>query len=150
MYVELLAISEALSYANSINYHNLVILTDSKSALQHIARCTSTIRGTPIAYIIIKQLLELQRKSKIIKLQWIPSHVGIIGNEIVDDLAKKACNDGIPLYFQPFFSDRLYLVKSYCRKYTLIIRLAKALWYFTHKLKYLCAKITQFANIIYL
>lgn len=33
MYLELLAISEAISYANSLNYVNFVILTDSKSAI---------------------------------------------------------------------------------------------------------------------
>lgn len=50
-----------------------------------------TIRGTPIAHINIDQILELERNFKIVRLQWILSHVlfmyvGIIGNEKADSV----------------------------------------------------------------
>lgn len=45
MHIELIAIAEALSYIQSINSDSVVILTDSKSALQHLARHTSHGRG---------------------------------------------------------------------------------------------------------
>ncbi|XP_037297381.1 uncharacterized protein LOC119190185 [Manduca sexta] len=38
MSAELVAILEACSYAESISYNNIVVITDSKSALQHFAR----------------------------------------------------------------------------------------------------------------
>ncbi|PZC83378.1 hypothetical protein B5X24_HaOG207761 [Helicoverpa armigera] len=81
MYAELIAISEALSYIKSLESGNYVVLTDSKSALQHLARCTSSSRGTPIAYNIIRSLDELSRQNKNLILQWIPAHTGLIENE---------------------------------------------------------------------
>ncbi|KAL0878791.1 hypothetical protein ABMA27_003821 [Loxostege sticticalis] len=124
MYLELLAISEALSYISSIRHDKFVILTDSKSGLQHIARCTSTVRGTPIAYTIINQLLELRQNSKLIKLQWIPAHVGISDNERVDYLAKR-----------PYYSDCLHLVKEFCyqlwKEYFDLRSREKGIWYKT-------------------
>ncbi|KAG6453577.1 hypothetical protein O3G_MSEX008208 [Manduca sexta] len=118
MNAELIAICEALSYAKSLdNKRNFVIFTDSKSALQHLARCTSAIRGTPIAYSILELVQDLKRQSKSIVLQWIPSHCYIEENDKVDILAKQACGDGLSYNILPFYTDCIYLIKKQCYIY---------------------------------
>lgn len=114
MYTELIAISEAISYADSLKFNNYIILTDSKSAIYHLARCTSNFRGTPIAYRILESLRRLSDKNKLVKIQWIPSHVGIPGNEEADRLAKDALIHGTAFYCLPLFSDCLGKVRDRC------------------------------------
>lgn len=114
MEAELVAIHEALSYIESTNYNNVVILTDSKSSLQHLARCTSVFRGLPVAYAILKLFLKLQTDSKIVYLQWIPSHIGLKGNEQVDLLAKQAISDGIDVNITPSFQNYIPTLKHHC------------------------------------
>lgn len=135
MHAELIAIAEALSYVESINFERFVIFTDSKSALQHLARCTSTFRGVPIAYAIIKSILDLLSRSKVVILQWIPSHVGIVGNETADALAKQACSDGVDFPLLPTNNECLYIVKNKCRdlwnEYFDLRSREKGIWYKT-------------------
>lgn len=116
MHIELIAIAEALSYIDSINHNKFVILTDSKSSLQHLARCTSqATRGAPIAYRILESILSLQSKNKEIFLQWIPSHIQLKENDAVDLLAKQASIDGVPLQVVPLFSDQVKIVREKTR-----------------------------------
>lgn len=137
MYTELIAIAEALSYIKSIVYNNkkFVICTDSKSALQHLDQRTSTARGIPIAYDIINTILELSSKNKIIILQWIPSQVGIYGNDAVDKLAKEACSDGVSFDCEPYYTNLLPVIKEHCIKlwseYFDKRSLTKGIWYKT-------------------
>lgn len=114
MHIELLAIAEALSYIRSIAGNNFVLFTDSKSALYHVARCSSTFRGFPIAYTILNLVYELQNLSKKIFMQWIPSHCGIVGNERVDILAKQASTDGVLISCLPFFTECMHEAKREC------------------------------------
>lgn len=114
MHIELIAIAEALSYINSIVFDKFVILTDSKSALQHLARCTSPVRGIPIAYHILESILKLKSHNKKVCLQWIPSHVQLKENDDVDLLANQAIADGIPVNQLPLYSDFIHLVKNQC------------------------------------
>lgn len=114
MYAELFALKEALTYVSELDEDQFVILTDSRSALQHLARCTSNSRGTPIAYAILDIILNLRDLNKTVVLQWIPSHVGINGNEIVDGLAKEASSLGTPSTYPPFYTDLIGLVRDHC------------------------------------
>ncbi|XP_063549070.1 uncharacterized protein LOC134756171 [Cydia strobilella] len=90
MSAELFATSEAMSYSFNLKLKNVVIFTDSKSALQHIARCASGHRGTMLAYTVLHKLSMIPT-GMTLKLQWIPSHIGLRGNEDADALAKDAC-----------------------------------------------------------
>ncbi|KAF9423221.1 hypothetical protein HW555_001290 [Spodoptera exigua] len=114
MHIELIAILEALSYILSVNGDKFVILTDSKSSLQHLARNTSHMRGIPTAYAIYEIILRLQSESKTVCLQWIPSHVQFEENDRVDMLAKQACVDGVPMNVTPLFSDYFRRAKNEC------------------------------------
>ncbi|XP_046974495.1 uncharacterized protein LOC124540818 [Vanessa cardui] len=114
MSAELIAIAECLSYIKSLGGKNFVILSDSKSALQHIKRCSWGYNGVPIAFVILNILKEFHKTNINVKLQWIPAHIGITGNEIVDKLAKEAIVDGHVINYLPSCSENLYRVKQYC------------------------------------
>lgn len=117
MHIELLAIAEALTYIRTItDCRKFVILTDSKSSLQHLARCTShTARGVPIAYRILESILRFQSENREVFMQWIPSHIQLHENDAVDLLARQATTDGIPLWVAPLSSDYTRWVKNLCR-----------------------------------
>ncbi|GBP77185.1 hypothetical protein EVAR_49394_1 [Eumeta japonica] len=51
MTLELIAISKALAYAETDNWDKIVICSDSKSAIQHLARCASGYKGVPTAFV---------------------------------------------------------------------------------------------------
>ena len=66
---------------------NIVILSDSKAAIQAIAstNCPKMEKIKEI-HCMIQQI---QKLGKNIVLQWIPAHCNILGNEKADVLAKK-------------------------------------------------------------
>ncbi|UYV74997.1 hypothetical protein LAZ67_12002044, partial [Cordylochernes scorpioides] len=74
-------IYEALKSIININYQDIWILTDSRSAIQHLSH-TGELRDK-VSRNIISYLQKLSKTSKI-HLQWKPSHVGIEGNEAAD------------------------------------------------------------------
>jgi ribonuclease HI len=94
---ELLAISMALQHVNDLPVvpHNIVVLTDSKSGLMALQSDSGSSRDDLIREIgvVIHQLIV---KGVGVTLQWVPSHVGIPGNEVVDRLAKEASKRTTP------------------------------------------------------
>ncbi|CAH2089919.1 unnamed protein product [Euphydryas editha] len=113
MGVELTAINEAVHYIESTPYNKIVIFTDSKSSLQHLLRSAKGgCVGRNEAYLIIKCIHRLIRSGVEVRLQWIPSHVGVRGNEVADSLASKALQNGIPLDIVPHYTDHLPKIKN--------------------------------------
>lgn len=100
-------------YIKNVGYKKVVIFTDSKSSLQHIARCASGRRGSSTAYTIL-QLEEFDKNNVVLKLQWIPSHIGLTGNEEVDRLANRAASEGIEILIKPCYFELLPIVKKKC------------------------------------
>lgn len=137
MHLELIAIAEALAYIESLNGDRFVIFTDSKSALLHLMRCTSTsaFRGLPLAYTILRIITGFVAKHKTVVLQWIPSHVGLEGNEVVDRFANEAGSDGEVYTCSPWHSELLPLVRERCyqswSEYFDKRSLTKGIWYRT-------------------
>lgn len=86
---ELYAIKEALKYAISSNANKYMILTDSFSAIQGLSKL---LDENSIIVEINNLLFVLSNQNKDICFVWIPSHVGIQGNERVDELARLAAN----------------------------------------------------------
>lgn len=114
MSMELIAISTALDAVANSSHRYIVIFTDSKSALQHLARCASGIRGVSVAYSILIKISNLIKNDRVLRLQWIPSHIGIYGNEEADRLANLAATEGQEFTIQPNFTELLYRFKKIC------------------------------------
>ncbi|KAJ4439355.1 hypothetical protein ANN_07477 [Periplaneta americana] len=68
-------------------YNKAVILSDSKAAIQGI--CSNATKKSTKIRECYKMLTKLQKVNKIVHLQWIPAHCGVMGNETADTLAKK-------------------------------------------------------------
>ncbi|XP_031341008.1 uncharacterized protein LOC116169121 [Photinus pyralis] len=84
---ELCALKMALKFVENNVNNNFLILSDSKSALQSIKNLYPTN-----SYVkdIHKILYKIQELNKNVTFIWIPSHIGILGNEEADAKAKEA------------------------------------------------------------
>ncbi|KAI8425760.1 hypothetical protein MSG28_011543 [Choristoneura fumiferana] len=123
------------NYDKEMGKNQVVILPDSKSALQHLARCTSRTRGMPIAYDILKLVYKLRSDGVQLVFQWIPSHVGVGGNEEVDRMAKLAVTDGMCLLDKPYCAELMQLASEKCfakwQEMFNIESMTKGIWYGT-------------------
>ncbi|GBM50334.1 hypothetical protein AVEN_142343-1 [Araneus ventricosus] len=81
---ELLAIREASNFALHFENSDIYVLTDSKSSIQYLKNWPE-IREKPVKRLFPKLLSQKSR----VCFQWIPSHVGVFGNEEADLLAKE-------------------------------------------------------------
>lgn len=113
MGIELVAINEAVHYIESTTYRKIVVLTDSKSSLLHLLGCAKgrNVKVRKEALLAIKCIYKLIRSGVEVILQWIPSHVGITGNEKADSLTTLALQDGVTLDVEPHYTDYFPQVK---------------------------------------
>ncbi|XP_071141886.1 uncharacterized protein [Mytilus edulis] len=88
---ELMAIFLALNWIQDVQPLNVVIFVDSLSALQAIQGPLSKVNNL-IIYDIYYSITTLLKAGINVVLEWIPSHVGIWGNELADMQAKHALN----------------------------------------------------------
>jgi ribonuclease HI len=84
---EMTAILLALSYVSKTNNRHFLILSDSLSSLQALNSFDTT---NPLLQEVLFNLIHLEKSGKSIVFCWIPSHVGIPGNENADRAAKLA------------------------------------------------------------
>ncbi|XP_070384873.1 uncharacterized protein [Dermacentor albipictus] len=70
------------------------ILTDSRPALQQLLL---EERAPLLAQRVACRLHALQQRGLDLRLQWVPSHVGVAGNEAVDKLARRAHDQNTPI-----------------------------------------------------
>lgn len=87
---ELTAILEAIKRILSSNFDKYIIITDSLSALSALS---DKFSNHPIIQTIFDKIFNCQQKSKVIKFYFVPSHIGIHGNEIADKAAKEALHE---------------------------------------------------------
>ncbi|XP_076678214.1 uncharacterized protein LOC143374169 [Andrena cerasifolii] len=83
----------AVKFIEKNDNSQFAILTDSMSAIDAI---TDSSKGDHITQELQETLYILKNRGKEIILIWIPSHVGIEGNEKADSLAKSACSLPVP------------------------------------------------------
>ncbi|GBM14075.1 hypothetical protein AVEN_209963-1 [Araneus ventricosus] len=103
---ELSAVDEGLDSLSAFSRSiEIWILTDSRSSIQHLANWHRVRDNTEMN--ILNKLKSLSVCYRI-RLQWIPSHVNIQGNEIADALAKAGVDDAsvlsAPLTYSQLFS----------------------------------------------
>jgi len=97
---EQIATKSALQHAIVINCINrdTAIFTDSLSAVKIIqTQCISAFTNMQIQSHIIDLATKLMKEQQIsTTLVWVPSHIGIAGNEQVDQLAKHSTTKPVP------------------------------------------------------
>lgn len=84
---ELFAIYKSLKYINNTASSKYVILTDSLSAIKAIQHL---FPRTSIECLIKTEISLAQERNKDVQFIWIPSHIGIVGNEAADKSARDA------------------------------------------------------------
>ncbi|GFV05219.1 RNase H domain-containing protein [Trichonephila clavipes] len=86
---ELIAISGALDHALNSYKDSIWILTDSRSSILYLKNWPKIMDNTGLD--ILSKLVRLGQRKQVC-LQWIPSHVGVPGNEAADELAGRGCD----------------------------------------------------------
>ena len=109
---EVEAIRGALKFIEISWLRNFVIFSDSKSTLEAI---DSQDSNNPLVIDTLQTIYKLINKGKNIEFCWIPSHIGIRGNEQADGAAKSALNLPVPVGFDLPSSDKYPQVKQYVK-----------------------------------
>ena len=107
---ELYAILIALKKLLTLPQRSFTIFTDSRNSL-HLIKSFNSLH--PLVREIQNWLFRLNNRHKRIQLCWIPSHVGISGNEQVDSLARQATITQCPSFSQIPASDYYPCFKRY-------------------------------------
>ena len=84
---------------------------DSKATIQAITQNKVPESETIRECRTLLKFFENQKKW--IGFQWIPSHIGILGNEIADTLAKRGTQIQIPVNLEPHLRRKMEDVKKH-------------------------------------
>ncbi|XP_076327485.1 uncharacterized protein LOC143234200 [Tachypleus tridentatus] len=90
---ELYAISLTLDHIETEQYSNCTIYTDSLSSI--LALESLHVGSHPVLADIQNRLTHFPLTATFVHILWIPSHVGIRGNELADTAAKSICSGTI-------------------------------------------------------
>lgn len=101
---EAFAISEALGIIALQTGKKFLVVTDSLSVLQALKTFPNN-RSHPIIYKIRSVALDLKKNGYIVRFLWVPSHFGIIGNEIADSVASNFVDQDVGDSFTTFSRD---------------------------------------------
>ena len=101
---ELVAIEKALCFIEVSDGPFYLILSDSLSSLLALR---SFNPADPIVQDILARLQSVEQSGKSVQFCWIPSHVGVHGNELADAAARRAaaapCTRRLPLPARDFY-----------------------------------------------
>ncbi|KAL0868212.1 hypothetical protein ABMA27_007748 [Loxostege sticticalis] len=131
---EAYAIFQALMYIKSVyidnSFRDILILSDSKSVLMCIENNNVHFKTNYIIYKIRDIIREIGQP---IFFKWIPSHRGIPGNEIVDEVANSEPHEDHTTICEVPFTDLYTQMKENCRSlwknYWMISAQNKGRWY---------------------
>ncbi|KAJ3619210.1 hypothetical protein MTP99_004912 [Tenebrio molitor] len=105
---ELYAIHQALCYSQTLDQKNIIICTDSLSAIQAIQR---TSPKNHLLHLIQKTLYETEKQDKSILFVWIPSHCNLQGNDKADQAARDAIQAGQETQESLLLTDAISIIK---------------------------------------
>ena len=115
---EAVALINALKLVRSSTLKKFIIFTDSLSCLQSIE---NEDLSNPLIMKFLLKYKNILLQGKNLVLCWIPSHVGIPGNEKADRLAKESLEEEIRPIPMPY-TDFMGIPKRYC------VKLWKDMW----------------------
>jgi len=93
--VEAMAILAAIDFGRNQGWEKLVIFSDSQSVLSAVGAPYDYCKSSYLILRIKEAIYRLKEERRMdVKLVWIPSHVGIQGNESADRLAREAIRTG--------------------------------------------------------
>ena len=94
-------------------FGRFVIFSDSKSVIESLDNYNST-------NVVIKEILDLiyciHQKKKSVVFCWVPGHVGIRGNELADQAAKRALNRRVSPAFRLPYQDLFPVVRAFVKQ----------------------------------
>ncbi|OXU19540.1 hypothetical protein TSAR_008969 [Trichomalopsis sarcophagae] len=95
---ECAALNQAMYLALQYGNHDIRIFTDSLSVLENLKSTKDSVTINRYILSIKQKYVEFRKKNKESKLNffWVPSHIGILGNEKADEIAKKATERNYP------------------------------------------------------
>jgi len=102
---ECYAILEALLFISDLAPNSYLIASDSMSCLQSLTSNPFNSKLSPLVFQIKLFLYTLKQSNHHIQFLWVPSHIGIHGNEAADGLAKAASYSTLPPLAQLPWSD---------------------------------------------
>ncbi|MEL6802231.1 MAG: reverse transcriptase domain-containing protein, partial [Bacteroidota bacterium] len=91
---ELMAIKQALHLSSNTDKQTIIIHTDSLAAVQTL-KMHKHKNNINLITNIMAYAMQLTNRHKRVVINWIPSHIGIHGNEEADNLAKSSLNSNI-------------------------------------------------------
>jgi ribonuclease HI len=109
---EIMAIKTAFNYVSENPPGKYIILTDSLSSLMALESRKISCNTHPCILQCKQIYYDLQNSGHDITLSWVPAHVGILGNEIADEMAKNACLSENQSNDPPFPNDFKKLAKQ--------------------------------------
>ena len=80
------ALEWCISHSTTCNFESITLFSDSLSVLSTLSAPLPLL--TPESLSNTQSLLNSLSQSKVVHLQWIPSHSSLPGNDLVDSLAK--------------------------------------------------------------
>ncbi|KAG0712478.1 hypothetical protein GWK47_018369 [Chionoecetes opilio] len=87
---ELVAIERALQHALGRQEEVVVIHTDSMSALQVLRQPRTPMDNVQLTTAIMGHIQGLAAQGRCVRFNWVPSHIGVRGNEAADEAAREA------------------------------------------------------------
>jgi ribonuclease HI len=91
---EITALLTALRFVGSGQPGEFLILTNILSSIEALRSPKISPRTHSVVYECKEALWRLQANQFVVRLMWVPAHVGIDGNEMVDRIAKESAASG--------------------------------------------------------
>lgn len=113
---EALAILQTLDYILANIIPTSVIFTDSHSIVFSISSPNFGQSENYIIYLIRQRLFDINQLNLKVSIVWIPAHLGILGNETANMLAKRAIIHGVPITSLLSYSDFYELLRDKFQK----------------------------------